>query len=90
MIGRSRTALGGPDLVLAGDVHYDRPFADAITPWLEALVGEGARVLVGDPGRSYFPKTRGWRELARYVVPVTRELEDRDVRSVGVWEVVAG
>ena len=87
VIGRDRAALGSPDLVLAGDVHYDRPFAEAITPWLEGLAGEGARVLVGDPGRAYFPRDHGWRELARHAVPVTRELEDAEVRSVGVWEV---
>ena len=86
-IGRSRAALGDPDLVLVGDVHYDRPFADAVTPWLEALAGEGVRVLVGDPGRSYFPRDRGWREIARYRVPTMRALEDSEIRSVGVFEV---
>lgn len=88
-IGMDREALGSPDLVLAGDVHYDRALANAITPWLEALAGQGARVLVGDPGRAYFPRERDWTELARHVVPVTRALEDAEIRSVGVWEVTA-
>ena len=86
-IGRGRAALGAPDLVIAGDVHYDRAFAARATPWLEVLTDEGARVLVGDPGRAYFPRDRGWREIARYAVPVLRDLEDSEVRSVGVWEV---
>ena len=89
LIGRDRAALGMPHLVLAGDVHYERAFAAAATPWLEALAGEGARVLVGDPGRSYFPKDRGWAEIARHDVPVIRDLEDREIRSVGVYEVWA-
>ena len=87
VIGRSRAALGAPDLVLVGDVHYDRSFADAVTPWLERLAAEGARVLVGDPGRAYFPRDRGWTEIARHTVSVTRDLEDAEQRSVGVWEV---
>ena len=89
VVGRDRTALGMPDLVLAGDVHYERAFAGAVTPWLEALAAEGARVLVGDPGRSYFPRDRGWREIARHDVPVIRDLEDTAIRSVGVHEVRA-
>ena len=88
-IGRDRASLGSPDLVIVGDAHYERDFAARSTPWLEGLAGEGARVLVGDPGRSYFPRDRGWREIARYEVPVIRDLEDREVRSVGVWEVPA-
>ena len=89
VIGRDRSALGAPDIVLVGDAHYERGFAARSTPWLEGLAGEGARVIVGDPGRSYFPRDRGWREIARYEVPVIRDLEDREVRSVGVWEVPA-
>lgn len=87
VIGRDRAALGSPDLVVVGDAHYERDFAACSTPWLEALAGEGARVMVGDPGRSYFPRDRGWREIARHRVPVIRDLEDREIRSVGVWEV---
>ena len=90
VIGRDRLALGRPDLVLAGDVHYERAFAGAATPWLESLAREGARVLVGDPGRSYFPRDRSWREIARHDVPVIRDLEDMAIRSVGVFEVVPG
>ena len=41
-------------------------------------------MLLGDPGRSYFPKT-GLTQLATYSVPTTRELEDREIRETGVW-----
>ena len=87
VVGRDRASLGEPDILLAGDIHYDRAVATLVTPWLAALRGQGARVLVGDPGRSYFPRDAGWRELARYDVPVTRELEDALIRSVAVYEV---
>ena len=87
VVGADRAALGHPDIVLAGDIHYDRAMAERVTQWLLSLRRDGARVLVGDPGRSYFPCDLGWRELARYDVPVTRELEDSEIRSVGVFEV---
>jgi predicted nicotinamide N-methyase len=42
-------------------------------------------ILLGDPGRSYFPK-RGLTRLALYSVATTRELEDREIRETGVWK----
>ena len=45
----------GWDVVLAGDVFYDKPFAERLLPWFRALAGAGRDVLVGDPGRSYLP-----------------------------------
>ena len=46
----------GWDVVLAGDVFYDRALAEQLTPWFDALTRRGAAVLVGDPGRSYLPQ----------------------------------
>ncbi|XUX12904.1 methyltransferase [Aminobacter sp. BA135] len=74
----------GWDVVLAGDVFYEKPFADRLVPWFEALRTRGADVLVGDPGRSYLPKDR-LQELATYEVPVTRALEDAEVKRTTVW-----
>lgn len=74
----------GWDVVLAGDICYERETASRITGWLQALHRRGALVLIGDPGRSYLP--RGDLEaLATYEVPVTRDLEDRDVKRTTVW-----
>ncbi|MCQ1837374.1 class I SAM-dependent methyltransferase [Neorhizobium galegae] len=74
------------DVILAGDVFYDREFAAALIPWLTRLAREGKLVLVGDPGRSYFPKDR-LEQLAVYQVPVTRALEDSEVKKTTVWQV---
>lgn len=74
----------GWDVVLAGDVFYEKPFADRLVPWFEALRARGAGVLVGDPGRSYLPKDR-LEKLATYEVPVTRALEDAEVKRTTVW-----
>jgi predicted nicotinamide N-methyase len=84
----SRENLVGQDLgwdtILAGDICYERDLAQAVGDWLFALQGRGATVLVGDPGRSYLPRTR-LRCLAEYEVPVTRTLEDADIKKTSVW-----
>jgi predicted nicotinamide N-methyase len=69
------------DTVLAGDVCYEAPMTRHILPWLRGLAAAGARVILADPGRAYVPR-EGLEEVARYRVPVTRELEDRDERVV--------
>jgi predicted nicotinamide N-methyase len=79
-------ADAGWDVVLAGDVFYDKAFADRLMPWFTALKARGAAVLVGDPGRSYLPKA-GLEKLAAYEVPVTRALEDAEVKRTTVWRV---
>ncbi|MGE0714328.1 MAG: methyltransferase [Alphaproteobacteria bacterium] len=74
----------GWDAVLVGDMCYERPLAARLVPWLTALAARGALVLVADPGRAYRPAA-GLTELARYAVPVDRDLEDRDVRETVVY-----
>lgn len=74
----------GWDVVLAGDVFYEGPAAAKIGAWLEGLARRGATVLIGDPGRTFMPKDR-LDALARYDTPVTRDLEDLDVRMARVW-----
>lgn len=77
----------GWDTVLAGDVFYEKPFADRLAPWFASLRQRGATVLVGDPGRAYLPKDR-LEQLAVYQVPVTRALEDAEVKRTTVWRFV--
>ncbi len=74
----------GWDVVLAGDVFYDKPLAERLMPWFSTLRARGALVLIGDPGRSYLPRS-GLTELATYSVPVTRVLEDAEVKRTTVW-----
>jgi len=72
------------DIILAGDMCYERPLAERLLAWLRRLAGDGATVLMGDPGRTYFPHS-GVRKLATYQVPTSRELEDRDTRETSVY-----
>ncbi len=80
LVGQDR----GWDTVLAGDICYERDLAERVTEWLFGLSRRGATVLIGDPGRSYLPKDRLER-LSLYEVPVTRTLEDADIKKTSVW-----
>lgn len=74
----------GWDAVLAGDIFYERDTAERVTDWLAALARRGAAVLIGDPGRSYLAKER-LEKLAEYEVPVTRALEDAEIKRSAIW-----
>lgn len=81
--------LGGAeeyDVVLAGDIFYERGPALDIERFLRAQAARGATVLVGDPGRKYLPQS-GLVEVARYEVATSLELEDRELRDSIVWRV---
>jgi predicted nicotinamide N-methyase len=80
IVGQDR----GWDTVLAGDICYERDLADRVIEWLSGLSRRGATVLIGDPGRSYLPKDR-LETIAAYEVPVTRTLEDADIKKSSVW-----
>ncbi len=80
LIGRD----DGWELICAGDVCYERAMAESVVGWLSGLVARGAEVLIGDPGRSYLPRQR-LQALATYEVPVTRSLEDAEIKKSTVW-----
>lgn len=75
----------GFDVVLAGDVCYERPMAARVEHWLRDLSRKGLLVLMGDPKRTYMPK-QGLTRMAGYSVPTTRAIEDTDVRNAIVWQ----
>jgi predicted nicotinamide N-methyase len=74
------------DVILVGDLFYERPLAERLLAWLGPL---GVPALLGDPGRNYFPKTRV-EKLASYSVQTTRDLEDREIRETGVYRLLPG
>jgi len=83
-----RDFLSGPaegfDVVLAGDVFYEKPMADRVEPFLRRAEAAGALVLFGDPGRAYLPRS-GITQIADYRVPVTRAIEDSEIKHTKVW-----
>jgi predicted nicotinamide N-methyase len=83
LIGRDE----GWEVICAGDVCYERAMADSVVAWLSTLQARGATILIGDPGRSYLPKDR-LEALATYQVPVTRSLEDAEIKQSSVWQLL--
>jgi predicted nicotinamide N-methyase len=73
----------GFDVVLAGDVFYDRDMARRVLPFLRAAADRGAAVLVGDPQRAHLPHAE-FTVLASYDVPVHGALESAEVKRTTV------
>lgn len=81
-------AAAGWGVALAGDICYEEPMSSRAMTLLRRIAARGRLALLGDPGRSYLPRS-GLIERARYTVLTSRELEDRDEREGVVWQVLA-
>ena len=81
-----RAAVGW-GVALAGDICYEEPMSSRAITLLRRIAARGRLALLGDPGRSYLPRS-GLIERARYTVSTSRELEDRDEREGVVWQVL--
>jgi predicted nicotinamide N-methyase len=74
------------DVVLAGDVCYERTLGREVGDWLRLLAEDGLEVLLADPGRAYAPSER-LELLASYEVPTSRELESSDALHTSIWRI---
>jgi predicted nicotinamide N-methyase len=74
----------GFETILVGDLFYEKSLAQRCLDWLNAAQAMGADILIGDPGRSYLPQDRLDR-IAEYSVPVSRDLEDAEIKRSCVW-----
>ncbi|MEQ1519956.1 MAG: methyltransferase [Aestuariivirga sp.] len=72
------------DVILVGDLFYEQGLAAKCYEWLRDASAEGISVLIGDPGRTYLPKDR-LEKVAEYSVPVSRDLEDAEIKQSAVW-----
>lgn len=72
------------DVILVGDLFYEKSLAARCLAWLRKAQEQGAQILIGDPGRSYLPQEQ-LEKLAEYIVPVTRDLEDAEIKRTAVW-----
>jgi predicted nicotinamide N-methyase len=72
------------EVILVGDLFYDRDLSPKVFAWLKPLADQGRTVLIGDPGRTYLPKDK-LDIVAAYEVPVTRALEDAEVKTTRIW-----
>lgn len=80
--------LPDTDVLLVGDLFYERDLAQRVLELIETADLRGSDVLVGDPRRSYFPVER-FAQVTFYEVPVTRELEDSELKRTAVWRLAA-
>ncbi len=78
-------AAPSAEVVLVGDLFYERALADLVMAFVRAAAARGSVVLVGDPRRNYFPPD-AFTAVAQYEVPVTRELEDAEIKRAAVWQ----
>jgi predicted nicotinamide N-methyase len=72
------------DVVLVGDLFYEKSLAAKLHAWLGEANARGITCLIGDPGRTYLPKDK-LQKVAEYNVPVTRDLEDAEIKRTAVW-----
>jgi predicted nicotinamide N-methyase len=72
------------DVILVGDLFYEKDLAARVLSWLMAAEERGIAALIGDPGRSYLPRER-LTKLGEYRVEVTRDLEDAEIKMTSVW-----
>ena len=70
------------------DMEVEKPMAERVIGWFRGLARDGVLVIIGDPGRAYVPKT-GLEALAKFAVPTSLDLEDREVRDTVVWRLLA-
>lgn len=72
------------DTILVGDLFYEKSTAERVFNWLTRAKANGTLILIGDPGRNYLPKEK-LTKLAEFNVPVTRDLEDAEIKRTAVW-----
>ncbi len=74
------------DVILVGDLFYEQALAARCFGWLKLAKSQGCKVMIGDPGRSYLPRDH-LVMIAEYSVPVSRDLEDAEIKRSGVWTI---
>lgn len=72
------------EVILAGDICYEKPMTEAMLAFLRRARGKGIEVLVGDPARTYFPAS-GFERLWSGEVTTNPDIEDRPVKTAHVW-----
>ena len=72
------------DVVAVGDLFYERDLAARVTAFLDRCLAAGMKVLVGDPGRAFLPRSR-LRPVAEYAVADFGDVTDAPVKQSAVF-----
>lgn len=78
------------DVILLGDVFYDQEIADLLHPWLEKLLKNKQRIIIGDPGRHALRSNMKLNLLAKYSLPENICIENHGFQYTNVWEFIKG
>lgn len=73
------------DVILAGDIFYQKQMAQQFLDWLGAATARGTHVYAGDPGRAYAPRD-ATPPLAEYDIETNLDLESVTLRRARVWQ----
>ena len=76
------------DLVLAGDMTYDRELTERVVAWFTLLAGRGVTVLVGDPSRGFLDPV-GLERVGCYDAPADNDAHGQWLRPTAVYRVPA-
>ena len=74
------------DLILAGDICYERAMSDAMLSYFRRAQRDKIEVMIGDPHRSYFPHAAGLQKLADYTISTQGDIEDVRDKPASVWK----
>lgn len=74
------------DVILAGDIFYEKTMAGRFLDWLKAAAARGIAAYAGDPGRAYAPEDETGL-VAEYDIETTMELESATRRHARVWRI---
>jgi len=74
------------DIVLAGDILYDREMAARFDLWLSTRATSGTLILIGDPNRAHLP-TEGLERLGSYDVRTSLYLESATMLTTRIWRI---
>lgn len=89
LIFSGENLLSGPvpnvDIILAGDICYEKPMTDAMLTYFRRAAPHKIEVYIGDPHRTYFPKT-GLTRLADYDILTNADIEEAAVKPASVWK----
>lgn len=74
------------DIILAGDIFYEKPMTEKLMKWLKTLTHRGINVLAGDPGRAYVPHNEV-TEKACYQLTASKAIEDTEYKTIKIYEI---
>ncbi len=83
LLAGSAPQLESFEVVLAGDIAYERPFAKQAFEFLRTHAARDTTVLIGDPGRAYLPPDL--QPLETYTIPTPATLESSESTRTTVF-----